>query len=163
MVTSEAEQWEYSHSCRPMALTWLPLYVLSFSFKCSLITSRTQIGGYVARDGGWRWCFWVGAILNAIIFLVVFFCMPETLFDRPGDVAAEIIDEDKKENIDELENISIPEEIYRPPPMELQTYLRRMWLWDLDRPTSRQLKAKDFGVKPLSMLKYPSVVFPVLY
>ena len=89
--------------------------------------------------------------------------MPETLFDRPGDVAAEIIDEDKKENIDELENISIPEEIDRPPPMELQTYLRRMWLWDLDRPTSRQLKAKDFGVKPLSMLKYPSVVFPVLY
>lgn len=89
--------------------------------------------------------------------------MPETLFDRPGDGADKIIDEDKKENIDELENISIPEEIYRPPPMELKTYLRRMWLWDLDRPTSRQLTARDFGIKPLSMLQYPSVVLPVLY
>ena len=90
--------------------------------------------------------------------------MPETLFERPNDITDDIsLDEDEKEKIDALENTSIQEEIYHPPPMELKTYLHRMWFWDLDRPASRQIKAKDFGVKPLSMLKYPSVVFPVLY
>ncbi|KJA28812.1 hypothetical protein HYPSUDRAFT_211467 [Hypholoma sublateritium FD-334 SS-4] len=120
------------------------------------------IGGYVARDRGWRWCFWVGAIVNGIIFLVVFFCMPETLFDRPDDFADQVSDEDKV-IIAQLENISTPGEIYRPPPMTLKTYFHRMWFWDLDKPTSRQVKAKDFGAKPLSMLKYPSVFFPALY
>jgi MFS family permease len=34
--------------------------------KSRLIHTAYQVGGYVARELGWRWCFWVGAILNGV-------------------------------------------------------------------------------------------------
>ncbi|KAF9478103.1 MFS general substrate transporter [Pholiota conissans] len=107
------------------------------------------VGGYVARDRGWRWCFWVGAILNGAMFIFSLLFMPETLFDRPDN--------------DSTDNVSIVGDAYRPPLMEFSTYLRKLWFWDLDRHASRQIKATDFVIKPLSMLKYPSVAFPAFY
>ena len=47
--------------------------------------------------------------------------------------------------------------------MDFKAYIHHLWFWDLDRPASRQINAKDFVVRPLSLLKYPSVVFPALY
>ncbi len=88
--------------------------------------------------------------------------MPETLFDRPDESTQEIFADDK-EKIEEIEDVMSPREAYRSPPMEFKTYMRRLWFWDLDRPASRQMKAKDFVFRPLSLLKYPSVIFPALY
>ncbi|KJA16133.1 hypothetical protein HYPSUDRAFT_321431 [Hypholoma sublateritium FD-334 SS-4] len=120
------------------------------------------IGGYIARDRSWRWCLWASAMINGATFFIILFFMPETLFDRPDESTKEIFADDK-EKIDEIEDVSSPREAYRSPPMEFRTYIRRLWFWDLDRPASRQIKAKDFVVRPLSLLKYPSVVFPALY
>lgn len=95
--------------------------------------------------------------------MISLFFMPETLFDRRLEETL-VEDSDFKEKIEEHEDVSISSgEAYRPPPMDFKTYLRRLWLWDLDRPASRKLKAKDFVVRPLSMLKYPSVAFPAIY
>lgn len=106
----------------------------------------------------------MGAILNGSMFLIALFFMPETIFDRPAD---ETVVEDSKlmEKVEEHNTTSISSlgETYHPPHMEFKTYLRRMWLWDLDRPSSRKMKGSDFVVKPLSMLKYPSVAFPTFY
>ncbi|KAF8161396.1 MFS general substrate transporter [Crassisporium funariophilum] len=121
------------------------------------------IGGYVARDRGWRWCFWVGAILNAVMFIFIFFLMPETLFHRPAE---DVADMDVLDDIaHDGEKASLPgtQVEYTPPPMDKKSYLRRLWFWDLDRPASRRMKGTDFVVKPLSMLKYPSVLFPAIY
>ncbi|KAL0955612.1 hypothetical protein HGRIS_001847 [Hohenbuehelia grisea] len=125
------------------------------------------VGGYVARDLGWRWCFWVGAILNGVMFFFCLFLMPETLFDRPkaGNrnsvtrSSSHELHQDDKEQLDELSGA----EIFEAPPLERKVYLNRLWLWDHNRPTSRRLKKTDFFVKPLKMLRYPSVVFPALY
>ncbi|KAF8886030.1 MFS general substrate transporter [Infundibulicybe gibba] len=103
------------------------------------------VGGYVARDLGWRWCFWVGAILNGAMFLICLFFMPETLFDRPQE--------------DGVKDAAR----YTPPPLTMSTWRDRLWFWDLQRPPTRRLRWSDFVVKPLSMLKYPSVTFPALY
>ncbi|KAF5352100.1 hypothetical protein D9758_009385 [Tetrapyrgos nigripes] len=139
-------------------------------------------GGYVARDRGWRWCFWTGAILNGGFFVVCLFLMPETLFDRPREtqmhvaisdpLTSESNDDDEKPTVQMVDKSSQPEFIsgqgqphyvpYQPPPLTLKTYLNRLWFWDLERPPTRKLKPTDF-IKPLSMLKYPSVVFPALY
>ena len=98
------------------------------------------------------------------MFLIVLFFMPETLFDRPENEPLVEDMSDLKEKIEEHENISINSaEAYRPPPMDFQTYLHRLWFWDLDRPSTRRMKASDFVIKPLSMLKYPSVALPALY
>ncbi|KAF5366023.1 hypothetical protein D9758_006738 [Tetrapyrgos nigripes] len=141
------------------------------------------VGGYVARDRGWRWCFWTGAILNGILFVICLFLMPETLFDRPRDtrmraaisdpLTSESNDDDEKPTVQMVDKSSKPVSIsgqgrphyvpYQPPPLTLNTYLNRLWFWDLERPLTRKLKPTDFAIKPLSMLKYPSVVFPALY
>jgi len=122
-----------------------------------------QVGGYVARDRGWRWCFWVGAILNGVIFIFALLFMPETIFDRPHEYTdIEILGQ--SDDIEgERPNSLFSGNSYAPPSLSMKAYMRRLCLWDLDKPSTRQLKAKDFVVKPLSMLKYPSVAFPALY
>lgn len=101
------------------------------------------------------------------LFALAFFLLPETIFDRPTEAAT---DEDLIEQIiksaetgTQYKGAPITGVPYIPPPMDLKTYLRKLWFWDLDRPESRRLKATDFVIKPLSMLKYPSVTFPALY
>ncbi|KAJ1658444.1 hypothetical protein IWQ61_002310 [Dispira simplex] len=42
-------------------------------------TLGTIIGGYVAESLGWRWTFWLTAIIYGISFVVLTFIMPETL------------------------------------------------------------------------------------
>lgn len=93
--------------------------------------------------------------------------MPETIFDRPTEGAT---DEYLVEQITKVtgkgsedDGAPIARVPFVPPSMSLETYFRRLWFWDLDRPESRRLKATDFVIKPLSMLKYPSVTFPALY
>ncbi|KAG6828840.1 hypothetical protein H0H92_006599 [Tricholoma furcatifolium] len=118
------------------------------------------VGGYVARNLGWRWCFYVGAILNGIMFVICLFLMPETLFDRPQsevDVKALASDSDDGER-----QASFEGEPFQPL-MTLKTYLNRLWIIDLERPSTRRIKPTDFVIKPFSMLKYPSVAFPALF
>lgn len=118
------------------------------------------VGGYVARARGWRWCFWVGAILNGVMFLICLLFMPETLFDRPTTTEL-VYDLDDDEKIQPSEEIQ--RERYIAPPMTLGAYLNRLWFFDLERPPTRRLRAADFVIKPLSMLKYPSVAIPAFY
>ena len=84
--------------------------------------------------------------------------MPETLFDRPTEPEPMVYDLD-----DDEKGQDIKRERYVAPPMTLKTYLNRLWFIDTHRPPTRQLRAVDFVVKPLSMLKYPSVTIPALY
>ncbi|KAJ2163208.1 hypothetical protein GGH19_004368 [Coemansia sp. RSA 1807] len=36
------------------------------------------IGGYIGQDAGWRWVFWVLAILGGVLLLLALFVLPET-------------------------------------------------------------------------------------
>ncbi|KAF8058748.1 MFS general substrate transporter [Lyophyllum atratum] len=123
--------------------------------------------GYVARNLGWRWCFWVGSILNGAIFVICLFFMPETLFDRPYDNDTEMktpeFDDGEESSSKQEHHTTFVGEPFIAPPMTTRTYLNRLWIIDLARPASRRLKLHDFLVKPFSMLKYPSVTFPALY
>ncbi|KAH8700821.1 major facilitator superfamily domain-containing protein [Talaromyces proteolyticus] len=39
-------------------------------------------GGYVSQNLGWRWCFWIPAIIQGALWVLVVFTLPETLFSR---------------------------------------------------------------------------------
>lgn len=39
-------------------------------------------GGYIAAHLGWRWCFWIPGIIQAALWVILLFTMPETLFSR---------------------------------------------------------------------------------
>ncbi|KAG6846290.1 hypothetical protein H0H93_014837, partial [Arthromyces matolae] len=123
------------------------------------------VGGYVARDLGWRWCFYVGAILNGGVFCICIFFMPETLFNRPEGRPQEtqnaVSSLSDAEN--EIKQAGYIGEQFQPPPMSFETYLNRLWICDMERPPERHLHLTEFVIKPFSMLKYPSVAFPALF
>jgi len=97
------------------------------------------------------------------MFFICLFFMPETLFDRPATAESELIAPDLDDDEKSRSNQEIQGERYVAPPMTLKTYLNRLWFIDLQRPPTRRLRARDFVVKPLSMLKYPSVAIPAFY
>jgi DHA1 family multidrug resistance protein-like MFS transporter len=57
--------------------------MFSFFSGCGFIgpVLAPLIGGYIVENDhyGWRWCYWVTAIWNALAFLLVGCFMPETL------------------------------------------------------------------------------------
>lgn len=90
--------------------------------------------------------------------------MPETLFDRPTNDADLVTYEAEDDDVlKSRQQDQIQGEQYVSPVMTKATYLNRLWIVDLEKPSSRRLRAVDFVIKPLSMLKYPSVAFPALY
>lgn len=93
------------------------------------------IGGYLAQSAGVRWCYYLPAIVNSVVFVIMFFCLPETLFSRNEKILA-----------------NHHERSYS----ELLFGFRRNALLD------RKLHVRDF-VRPFEMLKYPSVSLTFIY
>ncbi|KAJ6619911.1 MFS general substrate transporter [Mycena sp. CBHHK59/15] len=71
-------------------------------------------GGFLGQFVSYRWCYYLPAILDMIMFVMMFFCLPETLYVRG----------------------SVPVVTDKP-------ILRRMKLWGL-RPKGKHLKVSDF-------------------
>nr|GAT57741.1 MFS general substrate transporter [Mycena chlorophos] len=72
-------------------------------------------GGFLAQYVNYRWCYYVPGILDLTLFVIMFFCLPETLYIRG----------------------SKPVKTDRP-------ILRRMGLWNL-RPADKHMKFSDFS------------------
>ncbi|KAF8998412.1 major facilitator superfamily domain-containing protein [Cyathus striatus] len=118
------------------------------------------IGGYVAKSMGWRWCFWVGAFLNGVMFIICLVFLPETIFER--DNGKKINETNSMECEKGTGNEStLPIVPYIPPKMTFATYLETLRFWT--RSSSRRIAARDFFIKPLSMFQYRTVTFPAIY
>ncbi|KAL9097140.1 MAG: hypothetical protein Q9165_000567 [Trypethelium subeluteriae] len=100
------------------------------------------VGGLIGQYCGWRWTFKVAAICDAVMVVVVFFCLPETLFSRKN----------------------IVENAERPPmrgPFTIKTYISRLGLYTKNQ--ELDLKPRHFVWPSIKMVMYPSVLFPALY
>lgn len=98
------------------------------------------------------------------MLVICLFLLPETVYTRPPSAYDEVLTDLVKN--DDLDNIEFKEllrqaETYHSPPLRFRVYINRLGFWDVS--PDRYLKAKDFVIKPLSMLKYPSVAFPALF
>ncbi|KAK6394937.1 hypothetical protein LTR65_001125 [Meristemomyces frigidus] len=100
------------------------------------------VGGLVGQYLGWRWCFKMAAIFDGVMFVVIFFCLPETLYVRYPTAAAAAALSEK-------------------PRLGVKAYVHRLKLWT--RHPDLKLRAGDFVVPSIKMMKYPSVTFPALY
>ncbi|PFH50454.1 hypothetical protein AMATHDRAFT_60994 [Amanita thiersii Skay4041] len=126
------------------------------------------VGGYVARDRGWRWCFWVASMLNGITFLLCLVLLPETLYDRSAVMAHE---EEEASRTKTPESGCESDKLQEQPKFTLAVYIQRLRFWEtgyayrniIPNHHHRKLHLQEFVIEPLSMLKYPSVAFPALY
>lgn len=60
------------------------------------VNAGALIAGYVIQNLGWKWCFWICAILyGALIFLILFF-VPETCYTRESSMVVPPIIKDIK-------------------------------------------------------------------
>ncbi|KAI9688363.1 MAG: hypothetical protein M1822_001312 [Bathelium mastoideum] len=99
-------------------------------------------GGLIGQYCGWRWTFNFAAICDAVMAVVVFFCLPETLYSR-----------------------KTPAEAAHQPALSgqfnLKTYISRLKLYTKN--PELDLKLRHFVWPSIKMAKYPSVLFPALY
>ena len=93
------------------------------------------VGGFIAQNLGWRYCFSIPGYIQLGIFVLTIFCLPETLYSRKG--LGETPELKEKSYLDEL-------------------LLRRTRLKD------RKITLKDF-VRPLAMAQYVCVIVPAAY
>lgn len=94
-------------------------------------------GGFAGQYLSFRWCYWLGAICTGAMFIIMFFCFPETLYRRTKH-------QDFKSG------------------MSFSRILRsKLRLWG-HRDSNHRLTLLDF-FRPFQLIKYPSIIFPVLY
>lgn len=93
------------------------------------------IGGYVARYAGWRWDYWLGAVVLGVTWLVLVFALPETLYVRGNETEAGLHHRNG-------------------------SWLKLLTFQAVHK--TRKLRAWDF-THVFMMLKYPSVLFPTIY
>jgi MFS family permease len=99
------------------------------------------IGGLVGQYLGWRWIFKLAAIFDGVVLIIIFFCMPETLFVRHN-----------KPRIDSTTRRGY---------ISKATYMKGLRLWS--HYPELTLRANQFVLPSIKMAKYPSVIFPAIY
>jgi MFS family permease len=104
-----------------------------------------MIGGYIAKYCGWRWDYWLAAIVLGITWLVLLFGLPETLYNRMSSTSATNTT-DTHEHSNKL---------------TLKHYTQLLTFRPPNLPT-RPLKLWDF-THVFTMLAYPSVTLPAMY
>ncbi|KAF2097136.1 MFS general substrate transporter [Rhizodiscina lignyota] len=92
------------------------------------------IGGYVAKNLTWQWCFYIPSIITAAEFIIFAATVPETLFSRA------------------------PEALARPS----KPWTENMLMIGPRAHPTRTLHIVDF-FRPAQLLLYPEVFFPTLY
>ncbi|KAF2092501.1 MFS general substrate transporter [Rhizodiscina lignyota] len=97
------------------------------------------VGGFVAKDVGWRWCYWVPCIALGITWVLNLFLLPETIFHRDVDHRDQVAGDTQM-------NLRSWIRLLRPWPKSVKRHLR---LWDLTH--------------CFIMLKYPSVLLTTIY
>lgn len=93
------------------------------------------VGGFTAKNIGWRWCYWEPAIILGITWLVLLFGLPETLYHRDNKSGQSLQPAD-------------------------EPWIKRFTFIGVH--IKRNLKLWDF-THVFVMLRYPSVLLPAFY
>ncbi|KAF5355110.1 hypothetical protein D9756_005552 [Leucocoprinus leucothites] len=124
-----------------------------YIFVHQLLHLSPVIGGYISFRLGWRWTLRFGAILQGFMVSVLIVLLPDTLFQRP----------DTNVTLDVRHDLMISDtKPYQPPRMALSTYLRCLRLVDPERMPKQGVRFSDIFLRPLRLLRYPSILLPAL-
>src|ERR1700761_5675049 len=116
----------------------LPPYVSSRVelYAAETILTSSSVGGFLGAAKGWKWDFYIGAIITSVPFVVALFLFPETLFSRDEEFLATRTHE--------------------------RSYIEMLFNFKGNMIPNRQLRLSHF-THSFAMLKYPSVTLPFIY
>ncbi|KIX03269.1 uncharacterized protein Z518_06821 [Rhinocladiella mackenziei CBS 650.93] len=109
------------------------------------------VGGLLGQYCGWRWIFKFMAIIDAVMFLTSFFCLPETLYIRKSPISSSKLD---------AIQVAADDAVTRP------RFTKAIYFSHLGLHTNfpeLRLTLNQFVIPALKMAQYPSVLFPALY
>lgn len=109
------------------------------------------VGGLLGHYCGWRWIFKFVAIVDAVMLITAFFCLPETLYIRKGPGSPASFDATKSSTTFSPQQSQFNRSVY----------LSRLRL--CSRFPQLTLRLDQFVIPALKMAKYPSVLFPAIY
>lgn len=109
------------------------------------------VGGLLGQYCGWRWIFKFVAIVDAVMLLTAFFCLPETLYIRRAPIPPPGL------NVTELPAEDHPTQVR----FTKAIYFSRLRLYT--NFPHLTLRPNQFVIPALKMARYPSVLFPALY
>jgi MFS family permease len=92
------------------------------------------VGGFIAQHLGWRWCYWIPCIILGATWLLMLFCLPETLYHREPSTGHSLQHTRSRRDLFTFVHIA---------------RTRRLHLWDFTH--------------CFSMLRYPSITLCGLY
>ncbi|KAK5204663.1 hypothetical protein LTR99_006854 [Exophiala xenobiotica] len=112
------------------------------------------VGGLLGHYCGWRWIFKFVAIVDAVMLITAFFCLPETLYIRNGRAS-------QPASFDATKPSTTIALSPGQPKFNRSIYLSRLRLYS--RFPQLTLRLDQFVIPALKMAKYPSVLFPAVY
>jgi len=101
------------------------------------------LGGLVGEFAGWQWCFFLAAVLDGVMLIILFFCLPETLYIRTPEETSSKLEPGHQGT------------------MKFSAYMKG--LLKVRKFPGRSLHPRQFFLPSLRMVKYPSVIFPAVY
>lgn len=128
------------------------------------------VGGLVGQFLGWRWIFKLAAIMDGVVFLVILFGLPETLYVVQTTTEARNNASEQQQQ----QQLTTPTSPSSPVPhataatttasrkTRWSSYLSRLKPYAGPFP-GRRLRPRAFVWPALRMAKYPSVLFPAAY
>lgn len=108
------------------------------------------VGGLLGHYCGWRWIFKFLAIVDAVMLLIAFFCLPETLYIKPAASSS---------GPDSLKMILRKPAVK--PRFDKAVYFSSLGL--CSHFPQLRMRPTHFVLPALKMARYPSVLFPALY
>lgn len=129
------------------------------------ISLGSIISGYVISNIGWNWCFWISAVFYGISGLLIFFCVPETSYERKDNLVLKATVEetfdDEKGVLRSTVAMHVEHDDQRGEPLSrAATVPEKMSYWrSLRLFTGRHSKASIFTVfsRPFVLFMYPAI------
>lgn len=134
------------------------------------ISLGSLISGYVINNIGWNWCFWISGIFYGVSGLLIFFCVPETSYERKDNLVVKAAVE---ENFDKEKGLlqstvamHLEHDDRRGNPLDRVTTIpEKVSYWrSLRLFTGRHSEASVFRVflRPFILFMYPAIGMTLL-
>lgn len=141
-------------------IAWYCFMLFSIPFASSIAA------GFISDRYGWQWIQFIAAIITAVILVILFFFLEETMFYRDHILEQDpieqvkssdrIIDSKKNDTNVNVEKIQTPESPINNP--NGKSFIERLKFWGARDPRQKNVFFQSIWI-PFYLLRYPGIIF----